>query len=298
MTAVVLCGPPVKCHAKKPVVVLKVGRFASGQQAVASHTGALAGQESAYDAAFRRAGLIRADTSEELFDWARALAWCPLPSGRSVAVLTNAGGPGVTAADALEANGLKLAELNGATQGALKEFLPSAASFSNPVDILASASPEDYARSLSILLADPGVNSVLLILPPPPMYAAGSVAKAIIPIIYGASKPVVVALMGERMIQEALEHFRAARVVEYRFPERASSALAALTRRAEFLTRGTEAQVKLDDVRPESVQHELAGQNPGFLPQDAVRDILMAYGIAVPQMALAENGRASSQVSR
>ena len=95
----------------KPILALKVGRFASGQKAVASHTGALAGQESAYNAAFRRAGVIRVDTSEELFDWARALAWCPLPRGRRVAVLTNAGGPGVTAADALEAQGLVLATL-------------------------------------------------------------------------------------------------------------------------------------------------------------------------------------------
>ena len=101
---------------EKPVLALKVGRFASGQRAVASHTGALAGQESAFDAAFQRAGVMRAETSEELFDWARALAWCPLPQGRRVAVLTNAGGPGVTAADALESLGLQLAALHGQKQ--------------------------------------------------------------------------------------------------------------------------------------------------------------------------------------
>ena len=100
----------------KPVIALKVGRFSSGQRAVASHTGALAGQENAFNAAFRRAGVIRADTSEEMFDWARALAWCPPPAGRAVAVLTNAGGPGVTAADALEASGMQLAQLEPATQ--------------------------------------------------------------------------------------------------------------------------------------------------------------------------------------
>ncbi len=98
----------------KPVIALKVGRFAGGRRAVASHTGALAGQEEAYNAAFRRAGVIRADTSEEMFDWARALAWCPLPpsGGRDRVVLTNAGGPGAIAADAIETHGLKLAELN------------------------------------------------------------------------------------------------------------------------------------------------------------------------------------------
>ncbi len=89
----------------KPIIALKVGRFESGRKAAASHTGALAGEESAYNAAFRRAGVLRAETSEEMFDQARALAWCPLPKGNRVAVLTNAGGPGVTAADALESRG-------------------------------------------------------------------------------------------------------------------------------------------------------------------------------------------------
>jgi acetate---CoA ligase (ADP-forming) len=132
---------------QKPIIALKVGRFASGQRAVASHTGALAGEENAFNAAFRRAGVIRADTSEELFDWARALAWCPLPKGRSVAVLTNAGGPGATASDALEANGMVLAELSATTHQALADILPPAASLNNPVDMLASATPEQYAQS-------------------------------------------------------------------------------------------------------------------------------------------------------
>ena len=139
---------------QKPLIALKVGRFSSGQRAVASHTGALAGQEAAYDAAFRKAGVIRAETSEEMFDWGRALAWCPPPRGRAVAVLTNAGGPGVTAADALEAGGQHLAELSDATRLALQAILPPAASLHNPVDMLASASPEQFAACLKLLLAD------------------------------------------------------------------------------------------------------------------------------------------------
>ena len=106
-----------KITRRKPIVALKVGRYPAGQRAAASHTGALAGQENAFNAAFRRAGVIRADTSEELFDWARALAWCPLPKGRAIAILTSAGGPGVTAADALEMNGMSLAVLAPETQG-------------------------------------------------------------------------------------------------------------------------------------------------------------------------------------
>ncbi len=223
---------------EKPIIALKVGRFSSGQRAVASHTGVLAGQESAFDAAFLRAGVIRANTSEEMFDWARALAWCPLPKGRNVAVLTNAGGPGVTAADALEMENMRLSKLKAETIEELNNILPPAASVVNPVDMLASATPEQYARCLDILLADSGVDSVMVILPPPPMFTAGAVAKALIPVIHHAEKPVILALMGERLIQEAVEHFRAARVAEYRFPERAASALAVLARRAEHLSRG------------------------------------------------------------
>jgi len=283
---------------QKPVLALKVGRFASGQQAVASHTGALAGEESAFDAAFRRAGVIRAETSEELFDWARALAWCKLPQGRKVAVLTNAGGPGVTAADALEAHGLEMAQLQPETQAQLREMLPPAASIHNPVDMLASASPQQYAASLGLLLADPGVDSVLVILPPPPMYSAGGVAKAMIPTIYAAAKPVVIALMGERLIREAVEHFRAAQVPEYRFPERAASALAILCRRAEYLAAEPEEPQTPPGIQPERAHHVLAEAEAGFLPATAVDDLLAAYGIPTPKLVLARTAAEAAAAAR
>ena len=282
----------------KPIIALKVGRFASGQRAVASHTGVLAGKESAFDAAFRRSGVIRANTNEEMFDWARALAWCPPPNGRSVAVLTNAGGPGVTATDALELEGMRLAELKEDTRLALKKALPPAASLHNPVDMLASATPEQYASCLQILLADAGVHSVMVILPPPPMHTAGAVAKALIPVIHHSEKPVVVALMGERLIQEAVEHFRAARVAEYRFPERAASALAVLAQRAEHLSRGSipGAIPSRVEVKPDSQAMHLllnAGmqQKDGFLPQEVVNRLLVAYGIPVPATFLARTAQ-------
>jgi acetyl coenzyme A synthetase (ADP forming)-like protein len=293
---------------QKPIIALKVGRFASGQRAVASHTGALAGRENAFNAAFRRAGVIRADTSEELFDWARALAWCPPPKSRAMAVLTNAGGPGVTAADALEANGLWLSDLKDETRQALRALLPPAASLNNPVDMLASASPEQYAASLRILLADPGVDGVLVILPPPPMHTAGAVAKALIPVIHGAEKPVVIALMGERLIQEAVEHFRAAHVVEYRFPERSASALAILAQRAEFLARGQAiltpgyavnkeaVQQILDPLPPETEQ--AAENHNGFLTQETLVPILEAYGIPTPPVGLAKSVEEAVQLAQ
>jgi acetyltransferase len=273
-----------KVVAQKPIIALKVGRFESGQRAVASHTGALAGKESAYNAAFRRAGVLRAETSEEMFDQARALAWCPPPKGRRVAVLTNAGGPGVTAADALEGLGMKLADFSEETQAALRASLPAAAGMHNPVDMLAGAGPDDFAHLLDILLADPGVDSAMVIFPTPPMSSAGAVAKAIIPVIHSTDKPVVVAVMGELLIQEAVEHFRAARVPEYRFPERAAAALAALAERSELLDYAQDAPVLRRDVKPALVQENLDSPGP-----NSANNILEAYGISTARMALARD---------
>jgi acetyltransferase len=290
---------------RKPVIALKVGRFAGGQRAVASHTGALAGEESAYNAAFRRAGVIRADTSEEVFDWARALAWCPAPKGRAIAILTNAGGPGVTAADALEAEHMRLAALSPETVASLGAFLPPAASLHNPVDMLASATPEQYAHSLEILLSDPEADGVLVILPPPPTSTAGAVAKALIPVIHTAGKPVVVALMGERLIQEAVEHFRAAHVPEYRFPERAASALAILAERAEFLQREREQPVRICDADTRPIRAMLrsaeankpSGKN-GILAPQATQHLLETYGIPAIPTGLARSPQEAVEVAR
>ncbi len=281
----------------KPIIALKVGRFESGRRAVASHTGALAGQESAFNAAFRRAGVIRAGSSEELFDWARALAWCPPPRGHRIAILTNAGGPGVTAADALESHGLKLAALQEPTCQALRELLPPAASVHNPVDMLAAAGPGQYATCLQLLLADPGVDGVLVILPPPPTHTAGGVARAMVPIIYTSSKPVVVALMGERMIQEAIEYFRAARVPEYRFPERAAGALAILAQRADYLAREQDPPGRIADVDTAGARRLLAENNPdasGFLSQEIADRLLTAYGLPIPPSRLAATAEPDS----
>lgn len=272
----------------KPIIALKVGRFESGRKAAASHTGALAGEESAYNAAFRRAGVLRAETSEEMFDQARALAWCPLPKGNRVGVLTNAGGPGVTAADALEARGLKMANFSLDTINDLAKILPPAASLHNPVDMLASAGPEQFASCLKVMLEDPGTDSVMVIFPTPPMHTAGAVAKALIPIIHQAEKPVVISVMGERLIQEAVEHLRAARIPEYRFPERAAAALAALVERVDLLKHAAEKPLAREDVNSDLVKE--------ILEQARIKDhlsaidsaaILSAYGISAAKLKLA-----------
>ncbi len=285
---------------RKPVIAIKVGRSAGGQRAVASHTGALAGQQAAYDAAFRRAGVIRAETCEEMFDYARALAWCPLPNGRAMAVLTNAGGPGVLAVDALEARGLQLAQLQEATRDALRDLLPPLASVHNPVDMLASATPDTYASCLRLLVGDPGVHGVLVILPPPPRDPAEAVVEALLPVVRSATKPVVVALMGESAIRHAAERLRAGRIPDYRFPERAASALAALVQRVETLARPEASAVVFDDVRPQEVRLCLAGRpqgSEGSLPPEDAGRILAAYGIPVPPTELARTPEQASAIA-
>lgn len=291
-----------KVVADKPIIALKVGRFAAGQKAVASHTGALAGKESAFNAAFRRAGVLRAETSEEMFDRARALAWCDLPKGNQVAVLTNAGGPGVTAADMIESLGLKMAAFSPETVRALREFLPEAAAIHNPVDMLASATPEWFATCLEIILADPGVDNVIVIYPPPPMHTAGSVARALVPVIHQTDKPVMVTVMGERMIQEAVEILRSAQIPEYRFPERAAAALCALVERAHLLRFAQSEPVLKEDVSPQRVRDVLSdssngnGSN-GFLSNLAAEQIMEAYGIPTAKMTLARSGEEAARVA-
>jgi len=237
----------------KPVIALKVGRFESGQKAAASHTGALAASDIAFDAAFDKAGILRADSAEQMFDWARALENCPLPRGKNIAILTNAGGPGVIAADALEHHGLTLAQLQELTLKSLSAILPTAASVTNPVDMLASASPEQYASCLNLLLEDDNVDGALVILPPPPMFKAEDVAEKIVqtlesdsslsasgkPLDSRTRKPVVIALMGSILVEEAAKTFQLANIPTYPFPERAASALSALVKRAEFLATET-----------------------------------------------------------
>jgi acetyl coenzyme A synthetase (ADP forming)-like protein len=279
-----------KASLKKPIIALKVGRSAAGQKAAASHTGALAGAEAAYEAAFRKAGILRADNTEEAFHWARVLAWCPLPRGNRVAILTNAGGPGVTAADSLEANKLELAVLSQETLTGMRAVLPPFASLNNPVDILASAPPDAYTVCLKLLLEDPGVDMAMVIVPPPPAFAAGAVTKAIIPVIQTSEKPVVVVPMGDSLIQESLAFLRANEVVDFRFSERAVNALGALWQRAESLKVLQQPIEKSPIIRTTRVEKSLAKATPGsFATQVLATELMAAAGIRTAESLLARN---------
>jgi acetate---CoA ligase (ADP-forming) len=287
-----------KASLEKPIIALKVGRSAAGQKAAASHTGALAGAEAAYDAAFRKAGILRANDTEEAFQWARALAWCPLPKGKRVAILTNAGGPGVTAADTLEANGLELAVLSETTLEGMRKVLPPFASLHNPVDILASAPPEAYAVCLKLLLEDAGVDMAMVIVPPPPAFSAGAVAKAVIPVIQTSDKPVVMVPMGDKLIQECLEFLRANQVVDYRFSERAVNALGTLWKRAESLEKLHAPSQKPPTIKTGRVEKQLALLPDGtFVSQDLATELMKAAGIRTSESLLAKNTNQAASIA-
>jgi acetyltransferase len=287
-----------KVTVKKPIVALKVGRSASGQRAAASHTGALAGADVAYESAFAKSGVLRANSAEELFEWSRALAWLPLPTGRRMAVLTNAGGPGVMSADFIETHGMTLAEISDATREKLRALLPPAASLSNPVDMLSSASPHEYATSLQILLDDPNVDGVLLVLPPPPMYSTESVADSIIPLIQHSKKPVTIALMGSNLVREAWRRFTAARIPTYDFPERAASALACLARRADYLKEIESAAEPESTLDHGYIHSLLEGQPASWLDPEAADRLLTAARIPTAPVKLARTAEEAASLAR
>jgi acetyltransferase len=264
---------------RKPVVVLKGGHGESGARAVASHTGALAGSGKAYDAAFRHSGVLRADTMEELFDWARALAWQPLPAGNRVAVLTNAGGPAILAIDALEAAGLQLAPLTDETCSYLKERLPEVASVNNPVDVLAGSGPGLYAVALDALLSDPTVDAALVIQAPQDWFLPASLAEVVAEVAAVHQKPVLASIMGLASVDQALAILHRRRIPNFAFPERAASSLAAMLERQKWLATPAETPARLSDI--DQLAAEKALSNEDFA------GALAAYGISSPPTRLA-----------
>jgi acetate---CoA ligase (ADP-forming) len=274
---------------RKPIVAVKSGRTAAGARAASSHTGALAGAEVAVEALIAQTGVIRTDTIEELFDAAMLLANQPVPRGDRVAVLTNAGGPGIMAADACESRGLVLAELGADTTAALRAFLPAEASVKNPVDMIASATPAAYERALPLLLGDDAIDAAIVLFVPPVGTEAAEVAAAIRRGGATAAKPVLTCFMGTHGVPAALSSLREGRFPSYAFPEAAVIALARAVRYGRWLARGEEAAPVLAGVDLAGVRAAIgaAGVDEGWLPPEAVRAVLGACGIVVPETALA-----------
>lgn len=272
-----------------PIVALKVGRGTNAARAVASHTGRLAGAEEAYAAAFRRAGILRANTLEELLDWTRAMVAQPLPQGNRFAVLTNAGGPGIMATDALEAIGMQLATLSDATKDYLRERTQLGASVENPVDILAGSGPGTYALCLDALLADANVDAIIVIAAPQNWFEHVSITEVVAEIGNGplaCKKPVLAVIMGIEANSQAATVLNENRIPNFAFPERASGALGAMWQRKQWLDRlPSDPSVPQVVPRPAGTD-SLWPENPGRLPLGKAEQLLEAYQVPTPASQL------------
>ena len=285
----------------KPVVMLKVGRGKGGARAVASHTGALAGSAEAYDAAFSKAGVLRASSLEELFDWARALAWQPLPKGNRVAVLTNAGGPGILAVDALESAGLTLAPLTNATREYLASRCPPHASVRNPVDILAGSGPGTYARALDALLADETVDAAVVIQAPQDWFYPTSLAEVIGEVAAGNCKPVLACIMGLASTADALNILHRRRIPNYAFPGRVASTLAAMLARRRWLDTPPEPPVEpfpADRDAAHTIVTAAVQSGVEILGGAETAALLKAYGLYVPADGLATSADKAASLAQ
>ena len=269
----------------KPVIAVKSGGSDAGARAVSSHTGSLAGSEVAYDAAFRRTGVIRARTVQELFDWAAAFSRQPLPSGHGVAIVTNAGGPAVMATDACEREGVSLASLSGATIDELRATLPPAAALYNPIDILGDAPPERYASTLKTIYADPDVRAVLCICTPQAMTDPRATARALVRAARGSGKTTLACFMGRDSMEEAWSILKDGGVPNAVFPERSVSALGAMFSYARYLDRPAIEPARLagDCGAVRAILDSAAQAGHAFVTEQAASDIAAAYGIAVPR---------------
>jgi acetyl coenzyme A synthetase (ADP forming)-like protein len=262
----------------KPIVAVKSGRSQGGARAASSHTGALAASDTVVDALFRQAGVIRTETLEELFGVAALLSLQPLPAGRRVAIVTNAGGPAILAADACEGHGLQLASLSAESSAALRSFLPASANVSNPIDMLASASPADYARTLEIVLRDPSVDSVITIFIPPLVTAQEPVAAAMLgAAARSGGKPVLAVMMGAEGAPQLLSP-----LPSYAFPESAAIALAHAASYAEWRRTPQGATPAFADIDRDEARRpveEALKRGGGWLNSEESNALLAAIGI-------------------
>lgn len=279
----------------KPIVVLKAGVSQDGARAVLSHTGALAGNDAVYDAAFKRAGVIRVQTIQELFDCTQALATQPLPAGRRLAIVTNAGGPGILATDALIQRGGVPARLESQTMEQLNQVLSDAWSRNNPVDILGDGTPEQYRAAVRACLYDPNVDAVLVILTAQSITNPAEVSKVVIQESKAVpSKPVYAAWMGMQSVRQARDILEQGKIPWYPFPERAVTAFMHMVRYRENLDMLYETPADLPiefaDIRREAaaaILHKARQENRTHLDEGESKDLLNCYGIPVNNGRLA-----------
>ncbi len=274
---------------KKPIVAVKSGVTQSGSRAVSSHTGSLAGSEQAYQAAFQQAGVIRATSMQNLFDIALALGYQPILKGDRIAIVTNAGGPGILATDALERSGMSLARFKNETIQKLMENLPDAASAANPVDVLGDARADRYRRAMQLVSEDPNVDGILVVLTPQAMTEIEATAQAVVELSRSIDKPIFGCFMGEARIQAGVEILEKGGVPNYGFPERAAIAFRAMSDYRSICNREEQDYVTFEvdrDVVREVIDR-IRSEGRVTIGDAEARDIQTAYGLRIPESRLA-----------
>jgi len=273
----------------KPIIIIKSGTTSAGAKAASSHTGALAGSEHAYRAAFKQSGIIHAESMRTLFGCAMAFANQPLPESPSLAIITNSGGPGILAADASDRSSLHLAPIRKETADRLREFLPPTASVYNPIDIIGDASHERYEKTLKVILNDDLIQAVLILLTPTAAVDAQTVARAIVGLAKDADKPIMTAFMGEKRVRGARKIFQDHAIPTYDYPEDAVAALDAMLRYRQWLEK-PEEQYQRFEANTSKVRKVFASvikQHRHDLVENEARQILTAYGFRLPENRIA-----------
>ncbi|HLV30430.1 MAG TPA: acetate--CoA ligase family protein [Chitinispirillaceae bacterium] len=281
-----------KTSEKKPVIIFKSGVTKSGSRAASSHTGSLAGADIAYDTAFKKCGIIRTQTYEQMFEYATAFSSQPLPAGNRVAVITNAGGPGIMATDAIELNGLKMADLHPETTKKLKAVLPGAASVKNPVDVLGDADPQRYALALQYLSTDPNVDAIIILLTPQAVTDCLGTAEKLCDVKVN-EKPVLACFLGGEDVAQARNYMLAHNLPDYRSPEKAVNVLKAMNGYAQWRNRDKTVQELFKGEREkvtEIIKRYRQSKEVQINEADA-KSILRAYGIKTPDGALVTNSQ-------
>jgi acetyltransferase len=283
---------------EKPIVILKAGRAEAGARAVSSHTGTMAGSDHAYDAAFRQCGVIRARTVEELFDYAYILSRQPLPKGKRIGIVTNAGGAGVMAADAAEWEGLAVARLSESTLQALAGRLPPEAAIYNPVDIIGHATAEQYRAALELVLADPGVDLGVALSAPHPILRYADLARVVAEAKERFGKPIAVSFMAGELGEEAEEILRRAGIPSFFDPARAVRALSALVKYAEIRARSRTPPPRFPVDLPKARKILKSAEEKGRvrLGLEAM-ELLSAYGIPVAKGGVAKTAEEARKIA-
>lgn len=281
------------------VIAIKSGSSAAGARAAASHTGALAGADVIYDGLFTMAGILRCKTVNQLFDYAQAFAGNKYPTGDHVAIVTNAGGPGIMATDMSEQSGLKLAQFSEETITELKKYLPSTANFHNPVDVIGDAAKDRYENTLATVLADRGVDAVLIILTPQSMTDAIGTAESIVRIAENTIKPILCAFMGIVDVSDGVKLLQKHKVPVYQFPESAARSLGALREGMKWLFRKILPPYNLvyDREKAGRIIEQYLSQGRYVLGELDGNEILKCYGFNILPMELAKTTDEARQMA-